>query len=253
MPDHLRVLIVDDEELARRGLRRDLAADAAIEVVGECADGFEAVRAATELKPDVVLLDIQMPRLDGFDVLELLDPEIAVIFVTAHDDQAVRAFEVNAVDYLLKPVDPERLGQALERARERRRRREPMPVAALAAASRPAGVPLGRVLVRDGARVHVIPVETIDYIEAQDDYIALHAAGRSHLKQQTIASIELRLDPARFIRIHRSYILNLDRLARIELIAKDSRIAILHDGTQLPVSRAGHKERDGAKPLVHRF
>jgi len=236
----LRVLIVDDEELARRGLRRDLAADPAIEVLAECPDGFEAVRAATELKPDVVLLDIQMPRLDGFEVLELLDPGIAVIFVTAHDDQAVRAFEVNAVDYLLKPVDPERLRHALERARERRRRREPMPVEALSAASRPAGSPLGRILVRDGAQVHVLPVETIDYIEAQDDYIAVHAAGRSHLKQQTIAALEALLDASRFVRIHRSYILNLDRLARIELMAKDTRVVILRDGTRLPLSRSGH-------------
>jgi len=236
----LRVLIVDDEELARRGLRRDLAADPAIEVLAECPDGFEAVRAATELKPDVVLLDIQMPRLDGFEVLELLDPGIAVIFVTAHDDHAVRAFEVNAVDYLLKPVDPQRLSDALLRARERLLRREPMPVEALTAASRPAGVPLGRILVRDGSHVHVLPVETIDYIEAQDDYIAVHSAGRTHLKQQTIASLEALLDPSRFVRIHRSYILNLDRLAQIELMSKDSRIVILRDGTRLPLSRTGH-------------
>ena len=239
-PEPLKVLIVDDEELARRGLRRDLAADPAIEVLAECPDGFEAVRAATELKPDVVVRDIQMPRLDGFEVLELLDPGIAVIFVTAHDDHAVRAFEVNAVDYLLKPVDPQRLSDALGRARERLRRREPMPVEALAAASRPAGVPLGRILVRDGPQVHVLPVETIDYIEAQDDYIAVHSAGRSHLKQQTIAAVEQRLDSSRFVRIHRSYLLNLDRLAKIELIAKDSRIVILRDGTRLPLSRAGH-------------
>ena len=236
----LRVLIVDDEELARRGLRRDLAADPAIEVLAECPDGFEAVRAAAELKPDLVLLDIQMPRLNGFEVLELLDPEIAVIFVTAHDEHAVRAFEVNAVDYVLKPVDPSRLLQALERARERRRRPEPMPVEALTAASRPVGVPLGRILVRDGSQVHVLPVETIDYIEAQDDYIAVHAAGRTHLKQQTIASLEALLDPSRFVRIHRSYILNLDRLAQIELMTKDSRIVILRNGTRLPLSRAGH-------------
>jgi len=133
----LRTLIVDDEELARRGLRRDLENDPAIEVVGECPDGFEAVRAATELKPDLVLLDIQMPRLDGFEVLELIDPGIAVVFVTAHDDHAVRAFEVNAVDYVLKPVDPERLRTAIGRARDRLCRQEPLPAAALAAAARP--------------------------------------------------------------------------------------------------------------------
>ena len=244
-PETLRVLIVDDEELARRGLRRDLAREPGIEVVGECPDGFEAVRASTELGPDLILLDIQMPRLDGFEVLELLDPAIAVIFVTAHDEHAVRAFRVNAVDYLLKPVDPDRLRQAVARARERRRRREPMPVAALTAAARAARAPLARVLVKDGSRVHVIPVETIDYVEAQDDYIAIHAGGRSHLKAQTIAATEAALDPARFVRIHRSYLLNLDRLARIELIAKDSRIAILADGTRLPLSRAGHDRLRG--------
>lgn len=244
-PEPLRVLIVDDEELARRGLRRDLAGETGIEVVGECPDGFEAVRAAGELAPDLVLLDIQMPRLDGFEVLELLDPSIAVIFVTAHDEHAVRAFEVNAVDYLLTPVDPERLRQALVRARERRRRREPMPVAALTAAARAGRLPLARVLVKDGPRVHVLPAERIDYIEAQDDYIAIHAAGRTHLKAQTIAEMEASLDPARFVRIHRSYLLNLDRLARIELIARDSRIAILADGTRLPLSRAGHDRLRG--------
>jgi two-component system, LytTR family, response regulator len=239
-PERLRVLIVDDEELARRIMRRDLASDPGIEVVAECPDGFEAVRAAAELRPDLILLDIQMPRLDGFEVLELLDPATAVIFVTAHDEHAVRAFEVHAVDYLLKPVDPERLRQAVGRARERLERREPMPVAALTAAVRPPGAPLTRVLVRDGPRVHVLPVETIDYVEAQDDYVALHVGGRVHLKQQTIGALEAGLDPSRFIRIHRSYLLNVDRLSRIELIAKDSRIAILRDGSRLPLSRSGH-------------
>ena len=240
-PATLRAVIVDDEELARRGLRRDLAEMGGVEVVADCADGFEAVKAAAELKPDLVLLDIQMPRLDGFEVLSLLDPAIAVVFVTAHDERAVQAFEVNAVDYVMKPVDPERLARAVERARERLRRREPMPVAAIGAAARPPGEPLGRILVRDGARVHVIPVDDIDSIEAQDDYIAVHVAGKTHLKQQTIGDLEAALDPRRFVRIHRSWILNLDRLDRIELYAKDSRVAILKDGRRLPLSRAGHQ------------
>ena len=236
----MRTLIVDDEELARKGLRRDLAEDPDIEVVGECADGFEAVRAAVELKPDLILLDIQMPRLDGFEVLELLDPAISIIFITAHDQHAVRAFQVNAVDYLLKPVDPDRLREALERARERRRRHQLLPVAALAAAARKPGVPASRVLVRDGTKVHVIPADAIDYIQAQDDFIEIHAGGRRHLKQQTLSSIEGSLDPTRFARVHRTYVLNLDRLARIELIAKDRHVAILRDGSQLPLSRAGY-------------
>ena len=236
----MRTLIVDDEELARKGLRRDLAEDGSIEVIGECADGFEAVRAAVELKPDLILLDIQMPRLNGFEVLELLDPSIAIIFITAHDEHAVRAFQVNAVDYLLKPVDPERLREALERARDRHRRRQALPVAALTAAARKTGAPASRVLVRDGTKVHVIPADAIDFIQAQDDFIEIHAGGKRHLKQQTLASIESSLDPSRFARIHRTYVLNLDRLARIELIAKDRHVAILRDGSQLPLSRAGY-------------
>ncbi|HYV20355.1 MAG TPA: response regulator [Verrucomicrobiae bacterium] len=237
----LRVLVVDDEELARRGLRRDLAEFGGIEVVGECADGFEAVKAAAEEKPDLVFLDIRMPRLDGFEVLSLLDPGIAVVFVTAHDDRAVQAFDANAVDYVMKPVDPERLARAVERARDRLRRREPLPLAAIGAAARAPGEPLSRLLVRDGARVHVIPVDDVDSVEAQDDYIAVHVAGKTHLKQQAIGDLEAALDPRRFVRIHRSWILNLDRLDRIELYAKDSRVAILKDGRRLPLSRAGHQ------------
>jgi two-component system LytT family response regulator len=239
--DTLRVLVVDDEELARRGLRRDLAELGGLEVIGECADGFEAVKAAAEEKPDLVFLDIRMPRLDGFEVLSLLDPGIAVVFVTAHDDRAVQAFDANAVDYVMKPVDPERLARAVERARDRLRRREPLPLAAIGAAARAPGEPLSRLLVKDGARVHVIPVDDIDSIEAQDDYIAVHVAGKTHLKQQTIGDLEAGLDPRRFVRIHRSWILNLDRLDRIELYAKDSRVAILKDGRRLPLSRAGHQ------------
>jgi two-component system LytT family response regulator len=237
----LRALVVDDEELARRGLRRDLLDLGGIEVVGECADGFEAVKAAAEQKPDLIFLDIRMPRLDGFEVLSLLDPGIAVVFVTAHDDRAVHAFDANAVDYVMKPVDPERLARAVERARERLRRREPLPLAAIGAAARAPGEPLSRILVKDGSRVHVIPVDDVDSIEAQDDYIAVQAAGKTHLKQQTIGELEAALDPRRFVRIHRSWILNLDRLDRIELYAKDSRVAILKDGRRLPLSRAGHQ------------
>jgi len=240
--DKLRVVIVDDEELARRGLRRDLAADPGVEVVAECADGFEAVRVVSEMKPDIVLLDIQMPRLDGFEVLELIDPAAAVIFVTAHDEHAVRAFEVNAVDYLLKPVDPDRLMKALERARGRLARREPMPVAALTAAARPAGTTLGRILVRDGPRVHVLPVESVDYVEAQDDYVAIHAGGRSHLKQQPIAQLETALDPGRFVRIHRTAIVNIDRVKELQPLFHGEYQVVLRDGTELTLSR-GYRER----------
>jgi len=239
----IRVMIVDDEELARSLLRELLAAHPELRIVAECANGFEAVRAAAETQPDLLLLDIQMPKLDGFEVLELLGGQIPAIFVTAYDEHALRAFEVHAVDYLLKPVSPERLAEALSRARARLAqgaRAALLPLREIAAAARPGPRFLERILIRDESRVHVLPVGTVDSIEAQDDYIAVRAGGKSFLKQQTLAEIEALLDPARFVRIHRSYLLNVERLARIELYAKDSRIAILKDGTKLPVSRAGY-------------
>ncbi len=238
---HLRVVIVDDEPLARAVVREYLSSDPGVEVVAECANGFEAVKAVAERSPDLMFLDVQMPKLSGFDVLELIGRDVPVIFTTAYDQYALRAFEVHAVDYLLKPFSAERFAEALARARERLAAREPMPVEALLADTRrKAGGPVERVLIRDGAQVHVLPVDTIDYVEAQDDYVSFRAGGKQYLKDQTLANVEATLDPARFVRIHRSYLLNIERIARVELYAKDSRVAILRDGTRLPVSRAGY-------------
>jgi two-component system LytT family response regulator len=241
----LRVLIVDDEAPARSLLREYLGAHPDVEIVGECANGFEAVKLAGEQSPDLVFLDIQMPKLDGFEVLELLDPRPVVVFCTAFDEYALRAFEVHAVDYLLKPFGRERLAEALARVRERMAAvgasgPAPVPALALAAAARPPGRFSERVLIRDGANVHVLALEQIDYLEAQDDYVAIHAGGRSWLKHETLAELARGLDPARFVRVHRSYVVQVDRIARLELYAKDSRVAILRDGGQLPVSRSGY-------------
>jgi two-component system LytT family response regulator len=237
----MKIAIVDDEELARKLLREYLADLEDVQVVAECANGFEAVKAVTDLKPDLLLLDIQMPRLNGFEVLELVGREVAVIFVTAYDKYALRAFEVHAVDYLLKPFSLERLREALGRARERVQRKTPASASAqLIAAARPPDTYVERVAIRDGANVHVIPVLKIDYVEAQDDYVSFRSEGKAFLKQQTLAEVESALDPAQFVRIHRSYILNIDRLSKLELYAKDSHAAILRDGTRLPVSRSGY-------------
>jgi two-component system, LytTR family, response regulator len=239
----IRGVIVDDEELARQILREFLSSHPEIELVAECANGFEAVKAVAELKPDLVFLDIQMPKLDGFEVLELIGNETAVVFVTAHDNFAIRAFEAHAVDYLMKPVGASRFEAALKRAKERLERKAPSNTASaaeLAAAARPPAQYLERIPVRDGARVFIIPVGKLDYVEAQDDYVALASDGKKHLKQQTIASLETALDPSRFLRVHRSYIVNLERVAKIEPYSKDSHIAILSTGAQLPVSRAGY-------------
>lgn len=239
-PERLRVVVVDDEALARGILREWLAAHADIEILAECANGFEAVKAVAELKPDLLLLDVQMPKLDGFDVLELVGDAVAVIFVTAYDSYAIRAFDVHAVDYLLKPFSAERLAEALDRARTRIRLREPQPLRDVLSASRLERAPLQRILIRDRAEVHVVPVEKIDYLESQDDYVAVKSGGRSYLKEQTLADLEALLDPRGFVRIHRRFVLNLARLARIELTMTDSRVAVLTDGTQLPISRSGY-------------
>jgi two-component system LytT family response regulator len=237
----MRAVIADDEELARRVLREYLCAEEDLEIVAECANGFEAVKAVTEHRPDVLFLDIQMPKLDGFEVLELIEPGVAVVFVTAFDRYAMRAFEAAAVDYLLKPFSAERFRDSL--ARVRRRAGEPASQtgsAELRNAARAPGEFLQRIVVRDGAKVHVIASGKLDFAEAQDDYVALHSEGRGWLKQQTIASLEAALDPARFLRSHRSYLVNIEKITRVEPNTKDTWTAILLDGSRVPMSRGGY-------------
>ena len=234
----IRTIIVDDEPLAREVLREYLGADEDVEIVAECANGFEAVKAVAEHDPDLLLLDIQMPKLDGFEVLELLDRSPLVVFVTAHDDYALRAFEVHALDYLLKPVSQERLRQVLQRVKAQAGR-ERTPVAGLAASLR--AKPLQRIAIKhDDGTIQVVPVARIDYIEADDDAIIIHSTGAKLRKQQTLSDLARELDPDRFVRVHRSVLLNIERIEKIELYAKDSRVAILRDGTRLPVSRSGY-------------
>ena len=234
-----KALIVDDEELARHIVREMLQSHPEIEISAECANGMEAVKAVAEHKPTLIFLDVQMPKLTGFDVLELIGTDVPVIFVTAYDEYAMRAFDVHAVDYLLKPIGRERFEAALERAKSRIGENLLKPEV-LAAAARPPQQFQERLVVRDGTKVTLIPVAKLDYAEAQDDYVALATQGRKHLKQQTIAGLEACLDPDNFVRIHRSYIVNLGRVVRIEPYGKESRIAILTDGARLPVSRAGY-------------
>jgi len=237
----LKIAIVDDEAPARAILREYLGREPHVEVVAECGNGFEAVQAVTHMKPDVLLLDVQMPKLDGFEVLELIERDVAVVFVTAYDQYALKAFEVHAVDYLLKPFGPERLTEALERVRERLAKGKIAPAAEPLAGRLQSGrTPITRVLIRDGASVHIVPLAKIDYAEAQDDYVAIHAERRTYLKEQTMAQMEAMLDPRQFVRIHRSYLLNIDRLAKVEATDTDSRVAILRDDTRLPVSRSGY-------------
>jgi two-component system, LytTR family, response regulator len=236
----LTVVIVDDEAPARALIREYLEQHPDVQVVAECANGLEAVKAANELKPDLLFLDIQMPKLDGFEVLDLIGQDAAgVVFTTAYDEYALRAFEVHAVDYLLKPIGPERFAEALQLARTRISGRQPIPARELLETHRE-GAAIDRLLIRDRSQVHVIPIEQIDYIEAQDDYVSIRAQGRSYLKEQTLGELEQQLAAKGFLRIHRRYVLNVSRLAKIELSEKDSRIAILNDKTELPISRSGY-------------
>lgn len=240
MQARMRVAIVDDELLARSVLREYLARHDDIDIVAECANGFDAVKAIAELEPELVFLDIQMPRLDGFEVAELIGAKTKLIFVTAYDQYALKAFECHALDYLLKPFSEPRFEQALAHARANRGTPGTVQTLAREAATRAA--PLDRVLIRDGAKVHVIASARIDYIEAQDDYISIRSEGKSYLKSQRLSELEAQLDPLKFLRVHRSYLLNIDGIRRIEAATKDSHVAILRDDTRIPVSKAGYQK-----------
>jgi two-component system, LytTR family, response regulator len=244
--DRVRTLVVDDEPLARRRLCRLLRADPSVKVVGECGDGAAAVEAVERLAPDLMLLDVQMPGVDGFGVLEALprDRWPVVVFVTAYDQHAVRAFEVHALDYLLKPVEPARFAEAVGRAVEHvRLRRAGRPgqsekVAALVE-GRPAAVaPYGKyLLVRDGGRLVPVRVAEIDWAEAAGKHVRLHVGGKAHVVREGLARLAARLDPSQFPRIHRSALVNLRCIQEIEPAFHGDCTVLLHDGTRLTLSR----------------
>ena len=238
----MRTLIVDDEHLARALLREYLAAHPDVEIVGECANGFEAVKAITEHDPDLVFLDIQMPKLDGFEVVELAGARPHYIFATAYDQFALRAFEVHALDYLLKPFSRERLAEALAQARLRAPQPARDGIAAAVKDAQARQQPLERILIRDGARVHVVAAGSVDYIEAQDDYVRIMAGGKGYLKLQRLSELEAQLDGAVFVRIHRSFIVNVCAVERIEPVSKDNHCAVLKGGVKLPISRSGYQK-----------
>lgn len=245
MTEPITVLIVDDEAPARAIVREYLSDYPQFVVAAECANGYEAVKAVGEHRPDLIFLDIQMPKLDGFEVLDLLETKPQVVFVTAYDEYAIRAFEVHAIDYLLKPFTAARFAEVVAHAEEMVHRREGESRESVVSATTSIRRPLQRIAFRDGATIDVVPVQRIDYIEAQDDYIHVWSRGQRNIKQQTLGELEALLDATRFIRIHRSYIVNLESLARVEPYAKDSRVALLKDGTRIPVSRAGYERLKG--------
>ena len=249
----LRVVVVDDEPLARSGMCGLLARDPELSVVAQCADGAEAVAAIAGLKPDLVLLDVQMPEMDGFEVLRAVGPARmpVVVFVTAFDRFALRAFDVAAVDYLLKPFDDERFDLAVARAKHAVRNAEAGELGrrlmrlverqgapAEAAPSTEPARHASRLVVKSAGRTVFVRVEEVDWIEADDYYAKLHVAGKTHLLRETMGSLEARLDPARFFRVHRSAIVNLDRVREVQFLFRGEHVVILHDGTKLKLGRS---------------
>lgn len=232
------VVIVDDEPRAREKLQRYLAEEGRVRVVGEAGDGLAAVRTIEETRPDIVLLDVQMPEMDGFEVLAALDvdPLPHIIFVTAHDEHAVRAFEVRALDYLLKPVVRDRLTEAIDRASKEAGGGRP-DVSALLAHGPGAHRPLSRFLVRTRSRMELVPVEDVDWIASASNYVELHVGGTSHLVRGTLQDLEERLPSERFVRIHRSTIVNVDRIAVLHPWSHGDLQVQLKDGTELRMSR----------------
>lgn len=229
----LQLLIVDDEPLARALTREYLTKHTDVNIIGEATNGLEAVDAINSLTPDLILLDIFMPKLNGLEVLELTGRTQGVIFTTAYDQYALKAFDMHAVDYLLKPFSQARFDEAIVRARK---------LLDVTPANIPeliADTKLERIVVRDRGQIHIIPVAEVEYIEAQDDYISIHWNGKSILKTQSLSALEAQLEDQEFVRIHRSIIVKLSAVKWLERVSKDVQVAVLHSGVKLPVSRAG--------------
>lgn len=241
MNEKLNVLLVEDEELARDLLKSYLSEHTMINLIGECENGFEGVQKINELKPDLVFLDIQMPKITGFEMLQLLEHKPDIIFTTAYDQYALKAFEINAVDYLLKPFSKDRMFSAIDKALERRGQPEDQSDRISKLSEYASDEHLDRVVVKDRHRIHIIPIEQIRYIESMDDYVLIYTDEGRHMKQNTMKFFETHLDPHEFIRIHRSYIVCVSQIEEIQQYEKESYVVILKDKTKLKVSKSGYK------------
>jgi two-component system, LytTR family, response regulator len=241
--ENIRILIIDDESPARDIIKHYLTEVESVEIIGECSDGFSGLKAISSMKPDLVFLDIQMPRLTGIELVEVLTEKPEIIFTTAYDQFALRAFELNAVDYLLKPFAKRRFLEAVKKAitKIQSGAGNKEPASQLLSIKPAPPTPVNRIVVRKGNAINLIPVEEIRYVEAQDDYVMIYHSSGKALKQETMKSCEDNLSRADFVRIHRSYIVKIGEIKRIEPYGKDNHVAILHSGDKLPVSRAGFK------------
>lgn len=232
----MRTIIIDDEPLARSLLLELLENEKEIEVVAQCNDGFEGMKAIQDLQPDLIFLDIQMPKITGFEMLELLDNPPKVIFTTAYDEYALKAFEVNALDYLLKPINPERLSKALEKLKI-------SPGAdQLIVNKRIPQLPeqMQRIVVKVNGNIKILPLPEVFYLESADDYVKIHVNDKYYLKHQTMSNFEQQLPPRQFVRIHRSYLVNVQHIHKVDLYEKEQYCVVLRNNQKLPVSRSGY-------------
>jgi two-component system, LytTR family, response regulator len=239
--EKIKTVIIEDEELGRFLIKNYLKEQPDIEIIAECENGFEGIKAIQDLKPNLIFLDIQMPKLNGFEMLEIVDEKPEIIFTTAFNQYAIQAFELNAIDYLLKPFSKERLLEALQKAIKRIRSNEPINENIQKLTQHPIDEIIERVVVKSNSKISVIPAEKIRYIEAQDDYVMIYSSEGKHLKQATMKYFEQHLDPKQFMRVHRSYIIRFDQVVQLEPYGKDSYIAKLKDGPSVPISKSGFK------------
>ena len=237
-------VIIDDETLAREITKKYLANHENISVSAECSNGFDAIKKINELTPDLIFLDIQMPKLNGFEMLELLENPPVIIFTTAFDQFALKAFEANAADYLLKPYSRERFDEAIQKAFVRLRSKTPQTglIKKLIEQNDEKKEFLERIVIKNGPKISIIPVQDVNYLEAQDDYVMIYSSEGKFLKQKTMKFFDEHLDPKDFIRVHRSYIVAVKGIKKIELLEQDSSLFILQDKTAVPVSKTGYEK-----------
>lgn len=242
MNEQISVLIIDDEKLARDIVKKYLQQNDKVKLLGECTNGFEGIKSINELKPDLIFLDIQMPKITGFEMLELLEEKPQIIFTTAFDQYAIKAFEVNATDYLLKPFSLERFNEALNKAIDRilRNDKEKIDYDSLISKVNESPNSVNRIVVKTNQKIIIIPIEKIFYFEAQDDYVMIHSELGNHLKQQRMKFYEEHLNADEFIRVHRSYIVNINEVKQVELFEKESYKVSLKNGEKIPVSKSGY-------------
>lgn len=235
-----KVIIIDDESLARSIVKEYLQKHPQLQLVAECGDGFEGVKAIQQYQPDLILLDIQMPKINGFEMLELIEQPPAVIFTTAFDEFAIKAFEAHAIDYLLKPFNQERFDKALAKWTEKKNAAAENKTDELLETASLSPSQSQRIVVKNGSKIKIIPVHEVLYLEAADDYVKVHTKEGYFLKNKTMSHFEQVLDDQQFVRSHRSYIINIQQITRIDPYEKDGHVAVLRSGSQIPVSRSGY-------------